>query len=165
MANVPGYVANTFTAGEQPTTTVWNELWSNDAAFNSFLTGPNITYGLLASGIFSGQAQSFTNTGSAGGTFQYVNIGGIKLLSGISAVLGAPAASFATGTPYSVNFPSGFFSSIWSGEPWVQSVSSTASQFVVMTGTPSTSSASFYTLQAGTDASATLQVGLTVIGT
>ncbi len=39
MSNVPGYTANTFTAGEQPTTSVWNELWGNDAAFNAIL-GP-----------------------------------------------------------------------------------------------------------------------------
>jgi hypothetical protein len=30
-----GYVANSFTAGQQPTTTIWNELWANDASFNS----------------------------------------------------------------------------------------------------------------------------------
>ena len=30
-----GYVADTFVAGEQPTTAKWNELWGNDAAFNS----------------------------------------------------------------------------------------------------------------------------------
>lgn len=30
-----GYVADTFVAGEQPTTAKWNELWGNDASFNS----------------------------------------------------------------------------------------------------------------------------------
>lgn len=30
-----GYVADTFVAGEQPTTSKWNELWSNDASFNN----------------------------------------------------------------------------------------------------------------------------------
>jgi hypothetical protein len=30
-----GYTANSFTAGQQPTTTIWNELWANDASFNS----------------------------------------------------------------------------------------------------------------------------------
>lgn len=28
------YSADTFTAGEQPTTAKWNKLWANDAAFN-----------------------------------------------------------------------------------------------------------------------------------
>jgi hypothetical protein len=30
-----GYTAQTFIAGEVPTTTIWNLLWSNDASFNS----------------------------------------------------------------------------------------------------------------------------------
>lgn len=29
-----GYSADTFTAGEQPTTAKWNKLWANDASFN-----------------------------------------------------------------------------------------------------------------------------------
>jgi len=29
-----GYSADTFSAGEQPTTAKWNKLWSNDASFN-----------------------------------------------------------------------------------------------------------------------------------
>lgn len=47
--SIAGYVAGTFTAGQQPTTSVWNELWSNDAAFNTFLTTNNsLTANLLA---------------------------------------------------------------------------------------------------------------------
>lgn len=48
--SVAGYTANTFTAGQQPTTSVWNELWSNDAAFNTFLSATNsvITGNMLA---------------------------------------------------------------------------------------------------------------------
>jgi microcystin-dependent protein len=30
-----GYTSHTFTAGEVPTTTIWNYLWGNDAAFNN----------------------------------------------------------------------------------------------------------------------------------
>jgi hypothetical protein len=30
-----GYTANSFTANQQPTTAIWNELWANDASFNS----------------------------------------------------------------------------------------------------------------------------------
>ena len=33
------YVASTFTSGETPTTSQWNQLWINDAAFNTALTG------------------------------------------------------------------------------------------------------------------------------
>lgn len=35
MSPSTGYVADTFVAGEQPTTSKWNELWGNDASFNS----------------------------------------------------------------------------------------------------------------------------------
>lgn len=127
--------------------------------------GNSISYADLLSTIFSGQVTSYTNTGSASGTFYYVNIGGIKLLWGISATLGAPTASFGTGASYVINFPSSFFTTVWTGFVTVESVSNTASQFAVLTGSPSATSASFYTLQAGTDASATLQVGFWCIGT
>lgn len=71
MANIAGYTANTFTAGEQPTTTVWNELWSNDAAFNSFLTGPNITSPIIATGTMAKvfvQRTANASSGSPGTT-------------------------------------------------------------------------------------------------
>ncbi len=107
---VPGYTANTFTAGEQPTTTVWNELWNNDAAFNTALTAGGVTYASLLSTIFSGQLQEVTNSGSAGGTFYYVNIGGIKIawITG-NFTIGANNTSTNVFT-----FPTGFFST----SPW-----------------------------------------------
>lgn len=42
---VPGYSAWSVTAGEQPTTSYWNILGSNDAAFNTMLSGPNTING------------------------------------------------------------------------------------------------------------------------
>lgn len=43
--SVPGYSAWSVTAGEQPTTAYWNILGSNDAAFNTMLSGPNTING------------------------------------------------------------------------------------------------------------------------
>lgn len=40
-----GYVADTFIAGEQPTTAKWNELWGNDASFNN---GNGFNDGIIA---------------------------------------------------------------------------------------------------------------------
>ena len=45
-----GYVADTFVAGEQPTTSKWNELWGNDAAFNS---GTGFNDGIIVSRHFA----------------------------------------------------------------------------------------------------------------
>lgn len=68
------------------------------------LPSGSITFADLLTTIFSGQVTSYTNSGSAGGTFYYINLGGIKVLWGHSGYLG-------TGN-FVVDFPSSFFSSI-----------------------------------------------------
>lgn len=55
--------------------------------------------------------QSYVNSGSAGGTFFYVNLGGLKLLWGVTAL---PANATSTQYGLTVNFPAGFFDSIQS---------------------------------------------------
>jgi hypothetical protein len=67
--SVPGYTAISFTAGEQPTTAKWNLVGSNDAAFNTFLSGPAtvpssvLTYASApASAVISGTSWSGTGT-------------------------------------------------------------------------------------------------------
>ena len=80
------YSADTFVADEQPTTAKWNKLWANDASFNdgTGIASNAITYAKLASTIFSGRLASYTNTGTAGGTITWANLGGIKLAFGKS---------------------------------------------------------------------------------
>ena len=78
---------------------------------SSFTATGLVNYADLLSTIFSGQIQSYTNSGSAGGTFYYINLGGLKLLWGISASVN----STTTNTGYVVTFPSGFFSSVQGG--------------------------------------------------
>lgn len=64
--SVPGYAAWSVTAGEQPTTAYWNILGSNDAAFNTFLSGANITNSMLstAAGDVGGAWTTYTPTTS-----------------------------------------------------------------------------------------------------
>lgn len=88
MANVPGYVANTFTAGQQPTTTVWNELWSNDAAFNSFLTGANITSSLMATGALNKLFQFRTTNQTQGASASQVAYNGFSSTYSFNAITG-----------------------------------------------------------------------------
>lgn len=57
--------------------------------------------------IFSTLIQGQTNTGTAGGAMNYVNVGGIKLLWGTTAALSTTAGGVASGT---VVFPTSFFS-------------------------------------------------------
>jgi len=115
-----GYIADTFIAGEQPTTAKWNELWSNDAAFNSgnglndgaivtrTLADSAVTFSKLLSTTFSDNVTSLANAGTAGGTMKYINLGGIKLLWGKTA----SQAVGTGGATWNVTFPSSFFSAI-----------------------------------------------------
>lgn len=73
------------------------------------IAGAAITFAKLASAIFSGQVTTYSNPGSAGGTFYYANIGGIKLMWGTTSDLG-------TGTfSNNITMPSGFFSTMQTG--------------------------------------------------
>lgn len=73
------------------------------------LVNATVQFASLATTIFGGQVTSFTNTGSAGGTFSYINLGGIKLFWGLSATF---AVSAGAGVTNIVNFPTSFFSTV-----------------------------------------------------
>ncbi len=68
-----------------------------------------IDYANLLSTIFSGEITTYTNPGTGGGTFKYVNMGGYKRFYGFVS-----GTSQASGTEISlgVTFPSGFFTSL-----------------------------------------------------
>ena len=74
----------------------------------------------LLSTIFSGQVQTYTNTGSGGGTGYYINLGGIKECWGITgAVSGAPN--------YNISLPPSFFTTIqFSSQNTINSASANA---------------------------------------
>lgn len=77
------YSADTFTAGEVPTTAKWNKLWANDAAFNdgtgigagvitgSHLANGIVTFGKLAAGATRLGINTKTSTGSVLPTGSY----------------------------------------------------------------------------------------------
>lgn len=59
-----------------------------------------ITFAKLLATAFGGQVQSFVNGGTAGGTFYYVNLLGIKLLWGVTdSLAGGPSANYGIALP------------------------------------------------------------------
>ena len=72
------------------------------------LPAGSITFADLLSTIFSGQLQSYSTSSGMGTYCSYVNIGGIKLMYGIT---GAVAFSTAL-APYTLYLPPSFFTSI-----------------------------------------------------
>jgi hypothetical protein len=67
-----------------------------------------IPYAGLLSTIFSGQVLTQANAGTAGGTMWWVNLGGIKILWGYTAVITAAATSSSN---YTITFPT-FFTTV-----------------------------------------------------
>jgi hypothetical protein len=118
----------------------------------------------LTTNIFGNTVQSYTNTGSAGGTFYYINLAGIKLLWGTTGSLSVSGGSpFAIG--YTLNFPPNFFNSIQSATGTV-SGQATNTQFLYIAPnlTPTTSTWNFQLAQSsGSNGSAT-GASLFVIG-
>jgi hypothetical protein len=79
--------------------------YSNNSISSGVLGNNSVSFANLLSTIFSGQVTSYVNAGTAGGTFYYINLGGIKLLWGITSAV-------ATGTSYGITMPAGFFNTI-----------------------------------------------------
>jgi len=139
-----GYSADSFTAGEQPTTAKWNKLWSNDSSFNDGTgigAGAIVAAKLGLSSGFTGGVTTYTNPGSAGGTssFFYINAGGIKLFWGVTGTIATSGAAPQTATA-GVTFPGSFFNSIQSIN--LTPGTATGSNYLLCT-TASVSTASF----------------------
>ena len=71
----------------------------------------NIPFAALLSTIFSGQVQSYTNTGSGGGTGYYINLGGIKLLWITTGTVSTSSGNASL----NISLPSSFFTSVKAG--------------------------------------------------
>lgn len=121
------------------------------------LPSGSINFADLLSTIFSGQVTSYTNTGSAGGTFYYMNLGGIKLLWGQTA----SQASGSPGNAYSVNFPASFFNTIQSGVVTSSVLTSVVGQYCNISSISTSQAVIFFI----TSSTSTQQVMLFVIGT
>lgn len=74
-----------------------------------------VAYAKLLSTIFSGQLTTYTNPGTAGGTFYYGDIGGIKIFYGKTQF----NAVGTGGASYTITLPVGFFSTIRYSAPTV----------------------------------------------
>ncbi len=138
------YTAWSVTAGEQPTTAYWNILGSNDGSFNTgngfndaIIIARHIAAGAVTSSAFGANSifstalglsalldptngvKTLANSGTAGGTMWYINLGGIKILWGETN----SQSSGNPGISYGINWPTSFFTTV---------------QTVVVTGQPAT---------------------------
>jgi hypothetical protein len=123
------------------------------------ITDASVTYAKLLATIFSGAVTSFTNSGTAGGTFYHINLGGIKLLWGRTNGMGS-STSGGSGT---VVFPTGFFSTIQVCNATTNSITNSVQQFCIV----NTLSATGCTITpvSVSGASTTQVVSVLVIGT
>lgn len=101
--------------------------------------------------------QSYTNAGAAGGTFYYLNLGGIKLLWGSSASV----ISGTSPTAVRITFPVGFFTTIQSTILTSGVVATTAEQYISIAGI----NAAFIDLYPIANTGATTTIQALVIGT
>jgi hypothetical protein len=82
------------------------------------------------------------NAGSAGGTINYINEGGIKRAWGISSAYSLLGNSFVNGV---VTFPASFFSSITGAQVCVGEATSDGRQFAAVASPPTATSITLVT--------------------
>jgi hypothetical protein len=88
-----------------------------------------VDFAALLSTIFSGQVQSQANSGSAGGTINYVNLGGIKLAWGLTGSLTVPGAAPSAAT-FGITWPTSFFSTVQAATISAAAGTASSSQFI-----------------------------------
>ena len=101
---------------------------------------------------------SQVNTGSAGGTMYYINLGGIKMLWGQTAANVASAA----GPSFGITFPTSFFTTVQSGIANLNTISTVSNQSLNMDSLTATSCVIFMYAAATTGGE---KVGYLIIGT
>ena len=126
---------------------------------SSFTATGLVTYADLLSTIFSGQVTSYTNSGTAGGTFYYINLGGIKLLWGTTGAL----ANSSSVNQYILNYPASFFTTEVSSVCFISQLSVTQQQQCSGQGGNSLTSLYINVFNGATNATANVTV--IVIGT
>lgn len=108
-------------------------LGSNTVGSSQIIDG-SVAYLDLLSTIFSGQIQTGSNSGSAGGTTNYLNLGGVKICWGTTSGF---AINAGTEISKQVNFPTTYSSSPIAFVT-VATLSGVADQIVWCDSTPST---------------------------
>ena len=133
-----GYSAWSVVFGEQPSAAKWNILGSNDAAFNN--AGGVLAAGLALASGQTGGVSTQANAGSAGGTIYWINLGGIKLMWGVttSQTIGGAAPASAT---LGITFPA-FFTTVQAAIPVSGGISANTQYSFVSTASISTSALS-----------------------
>ena len=105
-------VANGGTGVTSSTGTGNNVLSSSPTIASPTITGSptlpsgSINFANLLSTIFGGQVTSYTNGGTGGGTFYYINLKGIKILWGVT---GSVATTTTSNSNASITLPTSFF--------------------------------------------------------
>ena len=131
---------------------------ANATITNAQIASGGIDYTNLLSTIFSGQVGTQTNTGTAGGTMWWINLGGIKVLWGLSATVTLVSSGYDA---YTVIFPT-FFTTVqtvfanMAGSGTAQANANAACQYITSTG---------FTLETFGNGAGSTQFGYIGIGT
>jgi len=158
------FPSKVFTPFDQLPASDLNEMVANDEALAAG-TGFNdnvITYAKLLSTIFSGNITTAANSGTWGGTNYYVNLGGIKLLWGVSDVA---TVNSGTDKELTVIFPASFFGTVLI--PTVNTISNNVSYGTQLLSTIKSYSTSTNTLSVhnfGGGASGNIKISWLFIG-
>jgi len=104
ISNIAGanIASQSITATQIANATITATQIANNTITSNQIANNTIDYANLLPTIFSSQFGSGTNSGTAGGTYQYFNIGGMKFLIGVSA---QQTFSPNAATVFSINYP------------------------------------------------------------
>lgn len=125
---------------------------STDTLTNKTITGAGNTISGITQTMVTFTTSTQTNAGTAAGTMNYISIGGIKMLWLSPTVI-------ASGTTYTVTFPTSFFSAVPAVSYGVIGSAAATTGLYIVTATIATTGFSFYS---GTNY---LGVNFVVIGT
>jgi len=143
-----------------PLSTIFND-------YNGNITDANVAAGAAIAGSkispaslpLAALVQTQSNGGTAGGTFSYINLGGIKMLWINSAT---NLTTTTSPTSYSFTLPTSFFSSITSVTAVASVPTTLANQFATISTISTSTIAVYLTSPSGV---ASCGIGLFVIGT
>lgn len=122
------------------------------------ITDGTLSFAELTATIFSSQVNTVNGANAGGGIYYYINLGGIKIIYGVTS-------QFTNGGAVTVTFPVGFFSTTpyyYSADMIVPGVS--ANQIAYITSVSSSISAQINTLNNSGNASATAFASYLFIG-
>lgn len=134
---------------------------SSTASFPGGTTLPagDIGFADLLSTIFSGQVTTYVNPAACGGTFYYINLGGIKLMWGKTGSI----STTTTTASQTLTFPVGFFNSVQFYTGSATDLGSVANQYFVGNTNSTTVSLAFYIFCQSSSGTASAEI--IVIGT